>query len=473
MISFILCIFTLAVGYVFYGKFAENIFSPDDRKTPAYTMADKVDFVPIGGVKAFLIQLLNIAGTGPIFGALMGAVFGPAVFLWIVAGSIFMGAVHDYFTGMISERNKGASIAALTGIYMGDTFKHIISAFSVILLILVGTVFITSPASLLSQLTGNFAGKDFWKWIIIIYYLTATVFPIDKLIGKVYPFFGAVLILTAILVGGGVFWGEYNIPEISLKNMHPQGTMIWPFMFVTVACGAISGFHATQSPLMSRCIKSEKQGRGIFYGAMIAEAVIALIWAGAGLAYFKNTSALESALNSMGQSAVVYEISQGILGKTGAVLAIVGVIICPVTSGDTAFRSARVIIAQWLGLKQDKAANRLILSVPLLLIGVFLSGINFDVLWRYFSWSNQTLAMITLWCISSYLIKNTRGVKYLIAAIPAFFMTAVSVTYILMADEGLKFSYMISYPLGLVFAILCLVVCIKYANCGTWGGPSD
>ncbi len=460
MISFAAAIILLILGYIFYGKLAEKIFSPDDRKTPALKMHDGVDFVPMKKWKAFLVQLLNIAGTGPIFGALMGAVFGPSVFLWIVFGSVLGGAVHDYFTGMISERNGGASMAELSGKYLGRSSKYAMRAFSVVLLILVGTVFVTSPASLLAELTPDFLNADLWTAAILIYYVLATMMPIDKIIGRMYPIFGITLIVMALGIIGGVIFGGYEIPDITLKNIHPDKLPIWPYMFVTVACGAISGFHATQSPLIAKCITHEKQGKNIFYGAMITEAVIALIWAAAGLSYYKADGSLNSALANLGQSSVVYNISKGLLGRIGGILAVIGVVICPITSGDTAFRGARIILAETTGLKQNKIKNRLILTVPLLGIGAILTQIDFNVLWRYFSWSNQTLAMISLWCISAYLIQNKKNYSFLISAIPASFMTAVSITYILMAPEGLNISSAAAYPIGIISAAAAFVWCV-------------
>lgn len=459
MVSFVTALLLLLLGYIFYGGIAEKIFAPDNRKTPALAMNDGVDFVPMPQGKLFLVQLLNIAGTGPIFGALMGAVFGPVVFLWIVLGSVLCGAVHDYLIGMISSRKGGASIAELSGLYLGKKAKYAMRFFSVLLLILVGAVFVTSPAALLAQLSPKMLGTSFWTVAILVYYVLATLMPVDKIIGRMYPFFGITLIVMAIAIIGGVLAGNYSIPEISAVNMHPAKLPVWPYMFVTVACGAISGFHATQSPIVAKCITSEKQGKSVFYGAMITEAVIALIWAAAGCAYYKSSDALYAALAGIGQSGVVYDISKGLLGKAGGVLAIVGVVACPITSGDTAFRGARIILAECTGLKQNKIKNRLILTVPLLTVGALLTQIDFDVLWRYFSWSNQTLAMIALWCATAYLIKNGKKYSFLISAFSASFMTAVSVTYILMAPEGFRISAAAAYPLGAAAAAGMLIYC--------------
>ena len=465
MISFLIALAVLVIGYITYGKLTEKVFGPDDRTTPAVAINDGVDCVPIKTWKALLIQLLNIAGTGPIFGALMGACFGPVVFLWIVFGSILGGAVHDYMSGMISERNKGASIAELSGIYLGKPALYIMRIFSILLLLLTGTVFVTSPAALISSLTPAALGNTFWIIVILIYYVLATLLPVDKVIGKLYPVFGVILIIMALSIAGGIlFLPQYNIPEVTLINLNPENLPVWPFMFITVACGAISGFHATQSPMMSKCITSEKDGRTVFYGAMIIESVIALIWAAAGVAFYGSTQVLQEALSDLGQSGVVYEISKQMLGNVGGVLAIVGVVVCPITSGDTAFRSARLILAEWTKLDQKKIGYRLLITLPLLGVSAVLTQLDFNVLWRYFSWSNQTLAMISLWVATSYLIRNKKQrFISLITAIPASFMTAVSVTYILVANEGFKLSMAIGYPIGLIAAAVLFVTYIIQA----------
>ena len=460
MISFIVALAVLFIGYVTYGRVTDKVFGPDDRTTPAVEINDGVDCVPIKTWKALLIQLLNIAGTGPIFGALMGACFGPVVFLWIVFGSILGGAVHDYMCGMISERNRGASIAELSGIYLGKPALYVMRVFSILLLLLTGTVFVTSPAALISKLFPIRLGNTFWIVVILIYYILATLLPIDKVIGKLYPVFGVILIVMALSIAGGIiFLPQYQIPEVTLRNLNPEGLPVWPFMFITVACGAISGFHATQSPMMSKCIMSEKDGRKVFYGAMIIESVIALIWAAAGVAFYGSTHMLQDALTTSGQSGVVYEISEKMLGSVGGILAIIGVIVCPITSGDTAFRSARLILAEWTKLDQKKIKFRLLITLPLLAASAVLTQLDFNVLWRYFSWSNQTLAMIALWVATSYLVKNHKNkIASLITAIPATFMSAVSVTYILMAKEGFKLSSNVSYPAGIAAAAVLFVI---------------
>ena len=479
MVSFFLCLAVLVCGYLFYGKFVDGIFAPDDRETPAVAINDGVDYVVMPQWKLFLIQLLNIAGLGPIFGALSGAMWGPVVFLWITFGTVFAGAVHDYFAGMLSERNNGASISEVTGIYLGPTMKNVMRVFSVILLIMVGTVFAVGPAGLIVTLTTNsgasgiLTNKIFWLAIIIAYYFTATFISVDKVIGKIYPIFGICLIIMAIGVCFGTLTSGEKIPEIfsNFTNMHPKGTPIWAFMFITVACGAISGFHATQSPLMARCLKSERQGHFVFYGAMVAEGIIALIWAAAGVTLLGVDKLSEL---GGGNNNTVYTICTMTMGKIGVILAMLGVIACPITSGDTAFRSARLTLADWLKLDQDSAKNRLLLCIPVLGIGSILGfgnalgKIDYQIIWRYFSWSNQTLAMIVLWAGAMYLAQNKKN--YWICAAPATFMSAVSMTYFMMAGEcmGLiaffKNNAKVGYPVGLIFAACCLALFLSKAK---------
>ena len=488
MISFFICLALLIGGYFTYGSLVDRTFGPDDRETPAVKINDGVDYMVLPQWKLFMIQLLNIAGLGPIFGALSGALWGPVVFLWITFGTIFAGAVHDYFSGMLSERNEGASISEISGIYLGGTMKNVMRVFSVVLLIMVGTVFAVGPAGLIQLLfsnggsTGILTSKLFWLVLILVYYFIATFMSIDKIIGKIYPVFGICLIIMAVGVAVGIFTKGYVIPEIwnNFTNMHPQGTPIWSFMFITVACGAISGFHATQSPLMARCMKSEKQGHFVFYGAMVCEGVIALIWAAAGCALYTITdgkmTGLAEAL-SAGQSAAIYDVCLKTMGNVGVALAMIGVVICPITSGDTAFRSARLTLADWFKIDQDSYANRLKLCIPVLGVGSFLGignalgFINYTVIWRYFSWTNQTLAMIVLWAASMYLFKEKKN--YWITAVPATFMSAVSCTYFVLAPECLgkmintyadgklvAYNTAVAYPIGIVFAIAMLAIFI-------------
>ncbi len=450
MISFILSIVALILGYIFYGKFVERVFGVEDRETPAKRLSDGVDYVEIDWKKAFLIQFLNIAGLGPIFGAIAGALWGPAAFLWIVFGCIFAGAVHDYLSGMLSVRHDGASIAEIVGIYLGKNARNIMRIFSIVLLLLVGVVFVSGPANILSNMTNT--DRLIWLTVIILYYLIATVLPIDKLIAKIYPLFGASLIIMGVGITAGLLIKGYHIPEISLENLHPKGTAIFPFLFVTIACGAISGFHATQSPMMARCLKNEKEGRRVFYGSMIAEGVVALVWAAAAMSFFGGTQGLLAAGTP---GVVVNTISNSLLGKVGGILAIFGVVACPITSGDTAFRSARLSIADAFKIDQTSSKNRFIIAIPLFVLGVALCFIDFSIIWRYFAWSNQTLATIALWAGAIYLSSKNR--LHWIASIPATFMTCVITSYILIAPEGFKLAPTIAYPVGIAVGISSFV----------------
>lgn len=460
MVSFFVCLVVLIGGYLVYGKYVENNFGPDDRETPAVRLADGTDYVVMPKWRIFLIQLLNIAGLGPIYGAIAGALWGPVVFLWITLGTIFAGGVHDYLSGMMSMRHDGATIGEIVGMYLGPIMQKIMRVFSVVLLVLVGVAFSTGPAALLAMLTPDVLDKTFWLVVILIYYFIATFVPIDKVIGKIYPIFGLSLIFMALGVAGGIILEGYSIPEIQLANLHPASTPIWPMMFVSVACGAISGFHATQSPIMARCMVSEKDGRKIFYGAMVAEGVIALIWAAAGVAFYESTGGLQAALKELGgQGPVVYDITTTLLGPVGAVIAMIGVIACPISSGDTAFRSARLVLSDWFKIEQKSVSKRLALTIPVLGVGAILTQIDVSVIWRYFSWSNQTLAMLALWAGAAFLYKFKKNPW--VAAIPATFMSAVSLTYILMAPEGFKLSSAIAYPIGIAFAAVCLLLFLR------------
>ena len=466
MVSFFICLAVLICGYFVYGKIVEKNFGPDDRETPAVTMSDGSDYVVMPQWRIFLVQLLNIAGLGPIYGALAGALWGPSVFLWITLGTIFAGGVHDYLSGMMSMRHKGTTIGELVGIYLGPFMKQVMRIFSIVLLVLVGVSFTTGPAALLAMLTPNSLNVTFWLVVILMYYFLATFLPIDKIIGKVYPIFGLSLIFMALGVGGGIIFKGYKIPEITLASLHPSNTPIWPMMFVSVACGAISGFHATQSPIMARCMKTERDGKKIFYGAMVAEGIIALIWAAAGCAFYGSTGGLQTAISELGgQGPVVFDITSKLLGPAGAVIAMIGVIACPISSGDTAFRSARLVISDWFKVDQKSIKKRLILTLPILGVGAVLTQLDVQMIWRYFSWSNQTLAMFALWAGAVYLHKHKKNPW--MAAVPATFMSAVSLTYILMAKEGFKLTSKISYPAGIIFAIFCLGLFIKTINSKT------
>ena len=464
MVTFFLSIVLLISGYFLYGKLVERIFGMQpDRPTPAYEFTDGVDYVPMSWWRVFLIHIINIAGIGPIFGAIMGAMYGPAAFLWIVFGSIFGGAVHDYFSGMLSVRNKGMSIPEIVGKYMGVSFKQFMRAFTLILLVLVGTVFVAAPAQLLANLTPDYLDFKLWGIIIFVYYIIATLLPIDKIIGKLYPVFGFVMLFMAVSIGIVMIWNGAPIPEAvpaNLHNMHHNSETfpIFPMLFISIACGAISGFHATQSPLMARCLKNEREGRRVFYGAMIAEAVIALIWAAAAMSFFDSTGGLQEFLkaNDNNAAVVVDKIAYTWLGAWGGLLAIIGVIIAPISSGDTAFRATRLIIADFINSNQKKLWRRIIIATPLFVVAFVLLQINFDIIWRYFAWANQTLAMITLWTATIYLAHKRKF--YWIALIPALVMTMVTSTYIVVAPEMLQLPVNYGYPIGAVCTIAAWVV---------------
>ena len=453
MTQFILGIIILIVGYFTYGKIVDKQFGVDDSKeTPATRLEDGIDFVPMSWPKIFLIQLLNIAGLGPIFGAVQGALFGPMAFVWIALGSVFAGAVHDYYSGMLSLRHDGQSISEIVGIYLGEGARKIMRVFSVVLLVLVGTVFMSGPANLMASI--ELFGLDnatTWLAIVFVYYFLATILPVDKIIGKIYPVFGLALLTMAFGIGSMILIKGYELPAFTTASLHPAGLPIWSILFTTIACGAISGFHATQSPMMARCMTKESHGRRIFYGSMIAEGVIAMIWAAAGMVFFNGIPGLAEALANGGPGGVVNTISVNLLGPIGGVLAMIGVIACPITSGDTAFRSARLTIADAINYDQGPVNKRLFLALPLFVIAFILTRIDFNIIWRYFAWSNQTLAMITLWAASAYLVKN--GKSHWTTSIPATFMTAVSATYLLQAPEGFRLSTTIAYPVGAAIAV--------------------
>ncbi len=457
MVSFFTAIGLLLASYFLYGRVVENIFGPDGRaETPANRLTDGVDYVPMPQWKLFLIQFLNIAGIGPIFGAIAGALWGPAAFLWIVFGTIFAGGVHDYFSGMLSMRHNGLTIPEIVSQYMGKGFRYLLHFFTILLLLLVGVVFVAGPSHLLTVLMPN-SSFSLWLYLIFGYYILATMLPIDKIIGKLYPVFGGVMLMMALGITLGLFAGGYAIPEVSLSNMHPSNLPIWPLLFITIACGAISGFHSTQSPLMARCCTNEKQGRKVFYGAMVAEGMVALIWAAAAMAFFGSTGALSDFMADHGEQAgVVNHISKTLLGTVGGILAVVGVIISPISSGDTAFRSARLSVADLLKIGQKSLKNRFLIAIPLFVIGLILTRIDFQVIWRYFAWSNQTLAMLVLWTAAIYLAQKKKF--HWIATIPAAFMTAMTTTYLLVAPEGFRLSHAFGWPAGIILSLIALSV---------------
>ncbi|PKQ60672.1 carbon starvation protein A [Labilibaculum filiforme] len=463
MITFLSAILALVLGYFFYGKFMEQFFGADDTiTTPALRLEDGVDFIPMPAWKMFTIQFLNIAGLGPIFGAILGAMYGPMSYIWIVFGCIFMGASHDYFSGMLSLRNEGASLPEIVGKYLGSGIQNFIRVFTILLLLFVGVAFVTGPAGLLTDFTGG--GFNWWLYGIFAYYILATLLPINKIIGKIYPLFGIALLLMAVSIAGIMIFkattGTLVLNEISLidlKNLHvdPTQNLLYPMLFIVISCGAISGFHSTQSPMMARCMKKESYGRPVFYGAMIAEGIVAIIWATAAMNFFGNANELNSTVASGHNPAwIVNEICNTWLGKIGAVFAIVGVIACPITTGDTAFRSARLIIADIFNYKQKSIKNRLLVSIPLFTLGFILSQLEFATIWKYLGLSNQILSMVMLWTAAMYLAKN--GKNHLLLSVPALFMTAICFTYLLVAPNkngGLAINYQASVFFGILISV--------------------
>ena len=444
MISFVIALCLLIAGYFTYGRFVSKIFGADpNRKTPVHTMADGVDYVPLPTWKIFLIQFLNIAGLGPIFGAIMGVMYGPAAFLWIVFGTIFAGAVHDYLAGMLSLRERGASLPEIVGHQLGGKIKNVMRVFALLLMILVGAVFVYNPADLLAMLTPDSFDKLFWIIVIFIYYMAATLLPVDKLIGKLYPLFGVALLFMAVGIMVMLFVNHDSVPEMWQQFYNhkpdPEANPIFPMMFVSIACGAISGFHATQSPMMARCLKNERHARPVFYGAMVAEGIVALIWAAAAITFTG--------------------------GYTG-----LGVIAAPITSGDTALRSARLIAADFMGIKQKQIVKRLMVSIPIFALCFVIMLLPYDALWRYFAWCNQVLSVFTLWTITVYLARCFK--PYMITLVPALFMTVVTVTYIFFAPEGFgsltqslwgfSIGYELSLGIGLATAAVMLVMFVRF-----------
>ena len=491
MISFTIALLALIIGYLIYGKFVEHIFGPDNRPTPAVVNADGVDFILLPGWKMFMIQFLNIAGTGPIFGAIMGALYGPKAYIWIIFGCIFAGAVHDYFSGMLSVRHNGAGLPELVGHYLGHTTKKIMLVFSVLMLMMVGVVFVYSPAIILEGIWGD---KLMWIIIIFLYYVCATLLPIDKIIGKIYPLFAFSLLFMALALLVALFIKMPDIPELwsnlsqSNLNENPdwlgsdsfmKANPIFPCLFITIACGAISGFHATQSPLMARCMKTEWSGRPIFYGAMITEGVVALIWSTVSMYFFyyggwREVASPDVINNFISQSqggksliqyfsapAVVNLVCKGWLGPLGGILALLGVVAAPITSGDTAFRSARLIIAEFMHLEQRSMPKRLYICVPMFITAIAIliwqmeNPDGFNVIWQYFGWANQTLAVFTLWTITVYLVRQNK--PFYITLIPALFMTVVCTTFLFMSKQALGLDSIISYSVSVVVLIVSLI----------------
>ncbi|OOR87161.1 carbon starvation protein A [Moraxella caviae] len=520
MLWFFFCIAVLLVGYFVYGKVIEKIFVINPNKnTPAYTMADGVDYVPMSKKKIWLIQLLNIAGTGPIFGPILGALYGPVAMLWIVFGCIFAGAVHDYMCGMLSVRNGGASMPYLTGKYLGAPVKHFINLLAVVLLLLVGVVFVASPAQLMSAITMDVFGSNatgaisvdnaesmaavagdvtntvfgmtketiivVWTLIIFAYYIIATLLPIDKIIGRVYPFFGGLLLFMSLGMMYGLVKNELGsadtyffnsmgglTTESFFQNLQPKGDLpIWPLLFLTITCGALSGFHATQTPLMARCAENESEGRFIFYGAMIAEGIIALIWCAVGMSFYPDLLSLQDAIAAGSPSKVVYDSSIFYLGAIGGVFAVLGVVILPITSGDTAFRAARLIIAEFFNMEQRTLMKRLLIAVPLFVVGFIVSKVDFQILWRYFSWANQTVAVVMLWTAAGYLYRYRKF--HWVCTLPAMFMSAACYTFLAYNKIGFGLDYQLSVYIGLGLTVLTTAAFFLFVKRESIAGDPD
>ncbi len=479
MITFITAILLLIAGYVFYGKLIERFLNVDPSKiTPAYKLKDDVDFMPMPTWKVFVIQFLNIAGLGPIFGAIMGAAYGPLAYLWIVVGCIFMGGVHDFISGMMSIRNGGLNMPDIIGKYLGGGMKTVMNLVVTFLLLAVGVSFVTGPSDLMASLTG--LNKEIWLYVIFAYYLMATLLPIDKIIGTIYPYMGAALLFMAVGVGVMLIVGDINgshemielVPE-NFRNFHfaPENNILIPMLFIVISCGAISGFHSTQSPLMARCLKNKKYARPVFYGAMVAEGIVAMIWATAAMTYFGGPEGLNVAMNEgVMVNGVLTKITPAIavdmickswLGKIGAVIAVIGVVVCPITSGDTAFRSLRLTLADLFKTDQKPISKRLLICLPVFALAFFCCKMDFSVLWNYVGIGNQMLAMIVLWTASAYLISLKK--PHWICSIPATLLTFVCVSYFIMAPNasgGLHLSPMIGYIAGVVVAVGIGVLCV-------------
>ena len=468
MVTFTIALIVLILGYFIYGAYVNRIFVPDDRETPAITKADGVDYIPLPSWKIFMIQFLNIAGLGPIFGAIMGAQFGTASYLWIVFGTIFAGAVHDFFSGTLSIRNGGESLPEIVGRFLGNKTKKVMCIFTLILMVLVGAVFVSGPAELLSGMTPEWMNTIFWIIMIFLYYILATILPVDKIIGKIYPLFAIALLFMAIGILVMLYVKNPDLPEIwNGFGTKYEKNPIFPMMFISIACGAISGFHATQSPLMARCMTKEKHCRPIFYGAMVAEGIVALIWAAAATCFFQENGIIDQVTGrAFSGAAVATSISKEWLGTIGGVLAILGIVAAPITSGDTALRSARLIAADFLHIDQRPIIKRLLICIPLFLvtIGVLIYSLSdadgFKIIWRYFAWCNQTLSVFTLWTITVYLVRRKKN--FYISLLPALLMTLVCSTYICIAPEGLSLSGNLSYGIGGACTLIALVWFISW-----------
>ena len=458
MYSFIICFLVLIASYFIYGKVVERVAGVDEtRETPAYRLEDGVDYVPMSRIKSFLVHFLNIAGLGPIFGAIQGALFGPAAFLWITIGTIFIGGVHDFFSGFMSLREDGLTMPNIVTKYLGTKIEKILAVLLVVTGVLVSATFAKGAADLLSNLTQ--IPVLICLTVIFIYFLIATVFPVDKIIGRIYPIFGVLLLIMAVVMTGGVIINPaYTIPEFTTQGLYLTEKSIFPYLFITIACGAISGFHASQSPIVARCMENENDARPVFFGAMVVEGLVALCWAAIAMAFFHGQPQL-AAVYGASPSLAVNEMATALAGPVGLVLTVIGVVICPITSGDTALRSARITIADSLKLNNEKINARLKLAIPLFLVSFGLTFIDFSLIWRYFAWSQLIVATIVLYSAAAYLIKKEQ--QYLIALAPAVVCTLIAFAYILQASEGLRLPRMIANVISVIATIAVTAIFIK------------
>ena len=458
MYSFIICVLALVASYFVYGKFLEKISGVDEtRQTPAFRLQDGVDYMPMSKIKNFLVHFLNIAGLGPIFGAIQGALFGPAAFLWIVFGTIFIGGVHDFFSGFMSVRNDGYTMPNIISKYLGTKIQKFMAVLIVITGIFVSATFAKGAAGLLTDITS--IPILIWVTIIFIYFLIATVFPVDKIIGKIYPIFGALLLIMAVLMIGALILNpSYSIPEFTTQGLYLTDKSIFPYLFITIACGAVSGFHASQAPIVARCIENENDARPVFYGAMVLEGLVALVWAAIAMAFFHGQPQL-AVIYGATPSVAVYDMAKTLVGPVGLVLTIIGVVICPITSGDTALRSSRITIADELHLNHEKLISRLKIAVPLFLVAFGLTFVDFSLIWRYFAVSQLIVATIVLYAASAYLINNEK--PYIIALLPAIVCTLIAFGYILQAPEGLRLPSMIANVISVIATVIISIIFLK------------
>ena len=458
MYTFIACVVFLVVGYFIYGKIVEKVFDIDGSvETPATKYDDGEDYIPMSKVKLFFLRYINIAGLGPIFGAIQGALFGPSAFLWIILGTIFAGAVHDFCSGFLSVRQDGLSIPGIIGKYLGSKVRHLLTILIVVTAVLVVATFTKGAATLLASLTS--INGLMWIVIIFIYFFIAIILPVNKLVGKIYPIFGFFFILiTFLLLGGLISSPVYTVPELTTKGLYYTPFPLFPFLFVTITCGAISGYHSTQSPLIARYVKDEKDMKPVFYGAMVLEGFTALVWAAIAMAFFKGNPQLALFLGRT-PAIAVKEFSYVFLGKIGLILTVLCVAFCPIITGDTILRGARLAILDEFGVSGDQLLSRLKIITPLLVIAFVLTFVDFSIMWTFFAWVQISIASLILWTSTVYLIKRKR--KYVLTLIPAMFCSVVSVAYILQAPGGFYIEPIIANTIAVIVTVALTAIFMK------------